>query len=238
MGKKADQLKTKNCISYVSVSTRQHGNPELGIKEQQEAIRRFCKAKRFNIVEEFVDQGQTLALRPKLKAALAAARKIRDPDYTCAPIIVARLDRLSRNVRFISGLILHKVPFVTIELGLNVEPMMLHVYAAFAEYERRKISEPTKANPAGAHTRGKKLGGNNAQSLKSKAEAMEFAETLRPVIMRIKAESREEISASAICRALNARKIKTSTGGRWYPQTAIRLLNRLGESVPLTPQSG
>jgi DNA invertase Pin-like site-specific DNA recombinase len=103
-----DEREPKPCIEYVRVSTQKQGRSGLGLEAQREAISRFCAAERFTVVESFVEietaKGDALARRPKLKAALKAARKIKDVDYKCAPIIVAKLDRLSRDVHFISGL--------------------------------------------------------------------------------------------------------------------------------------
>jgi DNA invertase Pin-like site-specific DNA recombinase len=234
--RKADQNSApRDCISYVSGSTKHHGKGGLGIRAQQVAIRSFCKAERLNIVEEFVEEGNILARRPKLKAALAAALKIKDPDYGYAPIIVAKLDRLSHDVRFISQLMAYKVPFVTIEVGLNVQPKMLHVYPTFATHQYRSPSQRNDEQAKGsARAKARKeqgVVGKNAQSLKSKAEAIEFAESLRPVIAKIKEET-GKVSPSAICEVLNAWHIKTSNGGRWYPQTTTRLLERLGRSDP------
>jgi hypothetical protein len=113
-------------------------------------------------------KGDTLTHRPKLRAALKAARKIKDEDYKSAPIILAKLDRLSRDVHFISGLMAQKVPFICAELGADRDPFMLHIYAALAEKERRLISERTKAGlarflscglPRGPNMRIRLLGG-------------------------------------------------------------------------------
>jgi DNA invertase Pin-like site-specific DNA recombinase len=91
--------------------------------------------------------------RPQLAAALKAARQHK------APIVVAKLDRLSRDVHFISGLMAHRTSFIVAELGADTDPFMLHIYAALAEKERRMISERTKAGLQAAKRRGAKLGG-------------------------------------------------------------------------------
>jgi DNA invertase Pin-like site-specific DNA recombinase len=90
-------------------------------------------------------KGDTLGRRPKLRAAL-----IKEDDYKCAPVIVAKLDRLSRDVHFVSGLMAERVPFICADLGANTDPFMLHIYAAFAEKERRMISIRTKDRGDGA----------------------------------------------------------------------------------------
>ena len=106
--KAADTRELKRAIEYVRVSTRQQGRSGLGLEAQREAIQRFCEVERFRIVESFVEvesaKGDTLTHRPKLLAALKAAKRLKDDDYRAAPIVVAKLDRLSRDVHFICGL--------------------------------------------------------------------------------------------------------------------------------------
>jgi DNA invertase Pin-like site-specific DNA recombinase len=96
-------------------------------------------------------------------------------------VIVAKLDRLSRDVNFISGLMTHKVPFVTVELGADTDPFLLHLFAALAERERRIIGERTRLALQAAKARGVKLGGTNAQSIANRDEARQRAEELRSV---------------------------------------------------------
>lgn len=112
--------------------------------------------------------------RPQLAAALKVAKKHK------APILVAKLDRLSHDVHFISGLMSLKTPFIVAELGADADPFMLHIYAALAEKERRLISQRTKEALGAAKTRGVKLGGLTAGSIRNRAEAKERAEALRP----------------------------------------------------------
>src|SRR6516225_10429398 len=180
MVKRKDTREPKPCIEYVRVSTQGQGRSGLGLEAQREAIQRFCGAERFHIVESFVEiesaKGDTLERRPKLKAALRAARKIKDEDYRSAPIVVAKLDRLSRDVHFISGLMAERVPFICADLGRDTDPFLLHIYAAFAEKERRMISIRTKEGLAKARTRGIKLGGANRKSLETAAAARTRAE--------------------------------------------------------------
>jgi DNA invertase Pin-like site-specific DNA recombinase len=165
----------------------------------------------FHIVHSFaeIETGKgadALDRRPKLAAALKAARKI---DKAC-PVIVAKLDRLSRDVHFISGLMQHRTPFIVAELGADTDPFMLHIYAALAEKERRLISQRTREGLAAARRRGKKLGGHNAQSDKTAAEATAFAEQMRPILAELAA-----LSANRAAAVLNERKVATAAGGRW-----------------------
>jgi DNA invertase Pin-like site-specific DNA recombinase len=231
-----DARELKPCIEYVRVSTKTQGRSGLGLEAQREAISRFCAAERFNVVASFVEvesaKGDTVARRPKLQAALKAARRVKDDDYRCAPIIVAKLDRLSRDVHFISGLMAERVPFICADLGRDTDPFLLHIYAAFAEKERRMISIRTKEGLARAKARGVKLGGENEQSRLNKAEADTRAQALRPILLDI-VHDRDDMSATAIAAELNRRKVETlRPGSRWHAQTVIRVMRRLGMEQP------
>ncbi len=104
-----------------------------------------------------------------------------------------------------------RVPFIVAELGADTHPFLLHIYAVLAEKERRMISERTKAGLVAAKRRGVKLGGRNAQSDKTRAEALARAEQLRPVLAEL-----AHLSARAVAAELNNRKIETPAGGRWH----------------------
>src|SRR3954469_6986438 len=146
-----------SALAYLRVSTGQQGKSGLGIEAQRAAIATFAAAEGMTIKAEHVEvetgKGtDALDRRPVLAAALAAARKAK------VPVIVAKLDRLSRDVAFVSGLMAHKVPFIVAELGADADPFMLHLYAALAEKERRLISERTRAALAAKKTQGTLLG--------------------------------------------------------------------------------
>ena len=122
-------------ISYIRVSTGKQAKSGLGLEAQRAAIARFAEAEGLEIMAEFVEVetgkgADALDKRPQLAAALAEAKQ-----HKC-PVAVAKLDRLSRDVHFISGLMAQKVPFVVTELGADVDPFLLHLYAALAEKER------------------------------------------------------------------------------------------------------
>jgi DNA invertase Pin-like site-specific DNA recombinase len=134
----------KRIVSYLRVSTREQGHSGLGIEAQREAIARFAATEGLVIVAEFVEVetakgADALERRPQLSAALARARLIG------APVVVAKLDRLSRDVHFVSGLMAQRVPFIVADLGTDTDPFLLHLYAALAEKERALISARTKA---------------------------------------------------------------------------------------------
>src|SRR6202167_1234328 len=144
-------------ITYIRVSTSQQGRSGLGIEAQRQALTHFAQSEGFKVTREFVEVetgkgSDALDRRPQLKAALAAARKLR------CHVAVAKLDRLSRDVHFISGLMAHKVPFLVAELGPDVDPFVLHLYAALAEKERALISSRTTLALAAAKAKGVKLG--------------------------------------------------------------------------------
>ena len=118
---------------------------------------RFAAAEGFELVAEFVEVetgkgADALDRRPQLAAALAVGRQ-----HKC-PVIVAKLDRLSRDVAFIAGLMAQRVPFIVAELGVDADPFMLHIYAALAEKERRLISERTRSALAARKAQGARLG--------------------------------------------------------------------------------
>jgi DNA invertase Pin-like site-specific DNA recombinase len=211
-------------VAYIRVSTKGQGRSGLGLEAQKDALDRFAKAEGFELVRTFteVETGKgadALDRRPQLADALKAASRLK------APVVVAKLDRLSRDVHFISGLMQHRTPFIVAELGADTDPFMLHIYAALAEKERRLISERTKAGLAAAKRRGVKLGGRNAQSDQTKAEAMERAERLRPVLAEL-----VHMSARATAEELNKRKVETPAGGHWHAATVLRVRKRLNRA--------
>ena len=144
-----------------------------------------------------------LGKRPKLDAAVRAAKR-----DGCA-IVVAKLDRLSRDVHFISGLMVHKIPFVTVELGNDADPFLLHLYAALAEKERALISQRTRNALAAARRRGVKLG-NSEQARANKSAADAFAQSLRLVL-----SDTVGLSATQIAKKLNEIGIMTARGAPW-----------------------
>ncbi|WP_342586932.1 recombinase family protein [Mesorhizobium wenxiniae] len=118
-----------SAVAYYRVSTQRQGRSGLGIEAQRAAVARFAEAEGMIILQEFteIETGKgadALDRRPQLTAALALARQ------TKCPVVVAKLDRLSRDVAFIAGLMVQRVPFIVAELGADADPFMLHLYAA------------------------------------------------------------------------------------------------------------
>ena len=133
----------RTAVAYYRVSTERQRRSGLGIEAQRAAVARFAEAEGFVLQAEFVEAetgkgADALERRPQLAAALAEGRVEK------CPVIVAKLDRLSRDVAFIAGLMAQRVPFIVVELGADADPFMLHLYAALAEKERRLIGDRTR----------------------------------------------------------------------------------------------
>jgi DNA invertase Pin-like site-specific DNA recombinase len=222
----------KTAVAYIRVSTAQQGRSGLGMEAQKAAIAKFAEAEGIELIAEFqeVETGKgadALNNRPQLAAALAEA-KCND-----CPIIVAKLDRLSRDVAFIASLMSKRTPFIVAELGADVSPFMLHIYAAVAEQERAMISQRTKDALTAAKARGIKLGNPNiAKAQKTAANvrtanADAFAVNVLPIIRDIR-ESGASMRKTA--EALNLRGIPTARGGTWAATQVSDILKR-GETL-------
>ena len=224
-------------VSYLRVSTARQGRSGLGIEGQREAVAKFCEAEGYTLAAEFVEietgkGSDALDLRPQLRAALAAA-KLRK----CA-VIVAKLDRLSRDVAFISGLMAQGVPFTVCDLGPDADPFMLHIYAALAEKERRMISARTKAALAAAKARGVQLGRYHGQAAPDaklggdavRAQADALAKRLAPEIAALR--SAGVTTLAGLADGLAGRSIPTPRGGAWTATGVRRVLARIeGEAT-------
>ena len=222
----------KPVVAYHRVSTERQGRSGLGLDAQRERCAAFAAQNGMEIVEAFteVETGKgsdALDRRPQLVAALAAAKRHR------CPVLVAKLDRLSRDVHFIAGLMVQRVPFLVAELGADVDPFMLHIYAALAEKERRMISERTRAALAARKRQGARLGNptNLAEAgatgaARTAEGARRFAENVAPVIREIRASG--VASLRGIAAALNARGVRTARGGKWAATQVGAVLARAG----------
>jgi len=222
-------MTSKPIITYIRVSTVQQGRSGLGVEAQRAALHHFAKAEGFEVGREFVEVetgkgADALDRRPQLKAALAAAKRLR------CQVAVAKLDRLSRDVHFISGLMAHKVPFIVAELGSDVDPFVLHLFAALAEKERALISTRTRQALAAAKARGIVLGGPKLPQARKnaveviKAEADRHAANVIPIIRE--AQKAGATTLRQIAEALNARGVTTPRGGAWYAMSVKNVLDR------------
>jgi DNA invertase Pin-like site-specific DNA recombinase len=203
-------------VAYYRVSTRQQQRSGLGIEAQRATVQRFAEAEGLTIITDFVEAesgkgADALDRRPQLAAALASAKAAK-----CC-VLVSKLDRLSRDVAFVAGLMAQRVPFIVAELGRDADPFMLHLYAALAEKERRLISERTKAALAIRKASGTRLGNpinireaGQSGRASSVAEADEHARRLLPVLRAVRGEGATTLAA--ITSAFNERKVPTPRG--------------------------
>lgn len=216
-------------VAYIRVSTSRQERSGLGIEAQRENISRFAAAEGRKVVAEFVEVetgkgADALERRPQLAAALGAAKKHK------GTVVVAKLDRLSRDMHFISGLMSTRVPFIVTELGADVDPFILHMYAALAEKERNVIASRTKAALAAKKAQGKILGGPKlpearvAAQLAIQANTDRHAANVLPIVHA--ARKAGALTLRALASALNARGVQTARGGLWHAKTIKNMLDR------------
>jgi DNA invertase Pin-like site-specific DNA recombinase len=215
-------------IAYYRVSTQKQGTSGLGLEAQQEAVRRFLNGGTWELVAEFqeVETGKgadALSKRPQLCAALEACRK------HGATLVIAKLDRLARNVHFVSGLMESRVRFVACDMP-EANELTIHIMAAFAEHEAKRISQRTKEALAIAKGRGVVLGATAARNLRPTLEARQkaadaFAERLRPLFDGMKTRG---LSQRAMVQELNGVGVPAPKGGQWQLSQVQRVVARFG----------
>jgi DNA invertase Pin-like site-specific DNA recombinase len=218
-------MATGTFISYLRVSTDRQGDSGLGLEAQRKAVEDFLNGGHWRLAEEFVEiESGKRSDRPQLTAAIAAAKKRK------AKLVIAKLDRLSRNVAFIANLMDSGVEFVAADMPM-ANRLTIHILAAVAEHEREMISTRTKAALAAAKARGVVLGcpnpekGSRLGAEAQKASADRFAENVRPIIDKIRAAG--ITSLHGIAAELNERQIRTGRGGRWHATTVRNVLMRM-----------
>lgn len=223
---------TDQLVAYIRVSTQKQGRSGLGQQAQSDAIYRFADAHGYDVKTCFVEVetgkgSDALDRRPQLARALESARKMK------APIVVAKLDRLGRDVHFISGLMAQRVPFVVTELGPDVDPFMLHIYAAVAEKEAAMISERTKSALAAARARGTKIGNPNMAAMQKKgaAKQAELAdEHAQRTIAQIEDAQRRGItSLRDIAKELDRLRVSSASGKPWTAQGVSNVIRRAAQ---------
>lgn len=207
------------------VSTGKQGESGLGLEAQRKAVDDYLNGGNWTLAAEFVEveSGKRDSNRPQLAAALAACKKLK------AKLLVAKLDRLSRNVRFIATVMDSGVEFIACD-NPHATRLTLHILAAVAEHERVIISERTRAALAAAKARGVRLGGPNlavATKFGNKANAAaadRFAANVVPIIREIRATG--ATSLRAVAAALKARGVPTARGGQWNATQVMSVLRR------------
>ncbi len=223
-------------VAYTRVSTSKQGNSGLGLEAQQATIRAFAEREGVEVAQWFteIETGKgsdALDRRPQLKAALKAGRMLR------VPVLVSKLDRLSRDVHFISGLMAERVEFIVTELGRQADPFILHLFAALAEKERQLIGERTKAGLAAAKARGVRLG--NPRLKAGTAEYLAAARAKRAELAQQRTADYRSLIAAAratgnttlqqVAEYLNASGIPTARGGNWSVMAVHRVERRAAQ---------
>jgi DNA invertase Pin-like site-specific DNA recombinase len=200
-------------VAYFRVSTDRQGKSGLGLEAQRKAVLDYLNGGSWDLVQEFVEvESGKHSDRPQLTAALAACKKYK------AKLVIAKLDRLSRNLAFIATLMESGVEFVAVD-NPTANKLTIHILAAVAQHEREMISERTKAALAAAKARGQRLGNPRvADAAKlgrkaAKANARRFAAKVLPIIEEI--ERAGTTSHNAIAAKLNERNVRTARGGKW-----------------------
>jgi DNA invertase Pin-like site-specific DNA recombinase len=229
-------------VAYYRVSTARQGRSGLGLEAQRDAVRHYLNGGSWQLVDEIVEvESGKRDDRPQLARALDLCRAWR------ATLIIAKLDRLARNVEFTARLMNSGVEFVAVDFP-QANRLTIHILAAMAEHEREMISARTKAALTAAKARGIKLGGDrggltrkardqgNVHSAEVRHElADQRASSLMPVIERLRADG--VTSAQGLARALNDEGVPTVSGrGRWQAVSVLRVLNRAEVPIPHVKQ--
>lgn len=219
-------------IAYYRVSTEEQGRSGLGLEAQRQAVTALCAGRGWEIIAEHteVESGKR-DNRPALTAALKHA------EVTGAVLMVAKLDRLSRSVSFLSALQDSGARFLAADMP-EANELTVHIMAAVAQAERKAIGQRTREALTAAKARGTKLGNpNGAAALRRagkgnrdavavlKADADEYAKKLAETVDAIR--STGAVTLGAIADALNERHIQTRRGGKWHPTSVKNLLARL-----------
>lgn len=210
-------------ITYYRVSTERQGKSGLGLEAQQYAIADFARIYNYKLVKEFIEiESGKKNNRPILYQALDACKK------EGATLLIAKLDRLGRNVAFISALMEAGIDFKAIDMP-HVDDFVLHIMAAVAEYERKQISARTKAALDAAKKRGVELGahGKYVLSQTNKDLSKQFALTLQPLISQLQQNGIKTVRG--IQAELNRRKVPTyyNNGNSWHLSTVHNVLRHI-----------
>jgi len=209
-------------VAYYRVSTDRQGRSGLGLEAQKKAVADYLNGGGWKLAGEFteVETGKR-SDRPELQNALALCRRRK------AKLVIAKLDRLSRNVAFIATLMDSRVEFIAVD-NPHATKLTIHILAAVAEHEREMIAARTKAALQAAKARGVRLGRNGAERLAPayREAAMDRARNLAPLFAEFQ---KQGLSARAMAREMNTRAILPPRGGKWHAATVQRVAARLSE---------
>ncbi|WP_084217308.1 recombinase family protein [Xenophilus azovorans] len=227
-------------VTYYRVSTARQGASGLGLEAQKQAVMGYVTERAKTVVGEFVEVetgkgANPLEKRPELRQALELCRR------TGATLLIAKLDRLARNVHFVSGLIETGVDFVAADMP-SANKVMIQMHAVMSEWERDQISERTRAALAAAKTRGVVLGATGPDNLRRhtaerQAYADVFATRLSGVLAGFKAR---RLTQRDMVKELNLAGVKAPGGGRWHLAQLNRVLQRINrlQEAPSPVEAG
>lgn len=214
-----------DAVAYYRVSTERQGKTGLGLEAQQEAVKAFAKRNGFTILEEFIEiESGAKNKRPQLLQAFAVCRKRH------AMLLIAKLDRLGRNMAFISALMEARVDFKAVD-NPYANKLVLHIMAAFAEHERDMISQRTKDALQAAKKRGVELGsyGRHVLSKRNKENAWAFLMVMKPIIEQV--QGKGFITVRAIAGELNRMHIPTyRNSDKWQPGSVHNILKQINHT--------
>jgi DNA invertase Pin-like site-specific DNA recombinase len=213
-------------VAYFRVSTDRQGKSGLGLEAQRDSVLNYLDGGRWTLIAEFTEiESGKRNNRPELEKALAACKKQR------AKLVIAKLDRLSRNLAFIAALMDSGVEFIAID-NPHANKLTVHILAAVAQHEREIISARTSAALQAAKARGKRLGNPKLAEARRHAEAAKkqiadrYSANILPVIREIQKSGIQ--SLRGIARVLAARGTPTARGGEWTAVQVSDILRRAG----------
>jgi DNA invertase Pin-like site-specific DNA recombinase len=212
-------------VAYFRVSTDKQGKSGLGLDAQRHAVQQYLNGGTWSLIGEFteIESGKRNE-RPELEKALAICKRQK------AKLVIAKLDRLSRNLAFIATLMDSGVEFVAVD-NPHANKLTVHILAAVAQHEREMIAQRTKDALQAAKARGVVLGNPKLADVRDravasvKADADRFAKNVAPIIREI--QSSGVASHRAIARSLNARGVATARGGSWTAVQVGSILRRV-----------
>lgn len=224
--KRASTTNTNAVIAYYRVSTKRQGESGLGLDAQRESVNSYARSNGMQIEAEYVEveTGTSKRDRVEIHRAIEHAKRIG------AVLVIAKIDRLARNVHFISGLMNAKVRFVAVDMP-SANEMIVHVMAAVAEQEAKMISARTKSALAAAKARGVKLGSpqnltSEAQQAGAQANRNAAIEAMKPAACMAQQLHKDGMTLRAIAEVLNTNGFRTRQGASFSAMQVKRLLDR------------